>query len=174
MSAWSCSEPLRMELRVSLGKGMGFLGAFAAPQAAHCPCWPQQEEQAALFYPTDRIQCRQEVGGEVLAQQRLGSMEPLCLSALHKALPAVDGERMWGCFGSREVWVSCERGGVSAKLPCGRKIGEDCCELPGKVDSPSLQTVMMCSWRYLGMWSSGGLVSVGLTVRLNDFRGLSN
>ncbi|XP_031458631.1 separin isoform X2 [Phasianus colchicus] len=49
-----------------------------------------------------RIQCRQEgtatelkvlqqeAGGEVLAQQRLGSTEPLCLSALHKALPAVD------------------------------------------------------------------------------------
>ncbi|POI24140.1 hypothetical protein CIB84_012112, partial [Bambusicola thoracicus] len=32
---------------------------------------------------------RQEVGGEALAQQRLGGMEPLCLSALHKVLPAV-------------------------------------------------------------------------------------
>uniref|UniRef100_A0A803XV34 separase n=1 Tax=Meleagris gallopavo TaxID=9103 RepID=A0A803XV34_MELGA len=50
----------------------------------------------------DRIQCRQEgadtepkvlrqeVGGEVLAQQRLGRTEPLCLSALHKVLPTVD------------------------------------------------------------------------------------
>lgn len=98
-----------MELRVSLGEGMGLLGAFAAPQAARCPCWPQQEEQVALFYPTDRIRCRQEgadtepkvlrqeVGGEVLAQQRLGRTEPLCLSALHKVLPTVDGEQMWGC-----------------------------------------------------------------------------
>ncbi|OXB79012.1 UNVERIFIED_CONTAM: hypothetical protein H355_004555 [Colinus virginianus] len=85
-----------------LGKGNGIAGSLCAPQAAYCPCWPQQGDQVALLHPAGRMQPRQEgvdvelkalwqeADSDNLVQHRLGSMEPLCLSALHNVLPAED------------------------------------------------------------------------------------
>lgn len=69
--------------------------------------------------------------------------------------------------------MSCEVSAVSVKVPRGRKTEEDCNELPREaVEFPSLWIFRMCSWGYLRTWCSGGLGSVGLTVGLNDLRGL--
>lgn len=97
------------EAQGELGKGNGIAGSFRLTPSCTFPLLAPARGPSVLFYSTGGIQrrlegadmelegLRQEVGGEVLARQRLGSTEPLCLSALHNVLPAVDGEQTRGC-----------------------------------------------------------------------------